>query len=337
MIEQYCYSPPYPNDSESYNAKTKSKSRKNGTPLKHTSQLGCRHATSHLSLLLVCRQLHEEVFFIFVDAHIFKFSDPKLFANKFLSFLPNHQLQQLRHLSLEWPATRRCGRQASWNSAGCQNPKTHQTINDDVDVKTDMRNFMKVWDLYPELVTNLDSIKFTLPMPCDHYFGSYLDRLTTNFLELLRHTFWMVQSLDERFQEFPASACFLLGGHLKAPNTLVLIVHRCEETDWNAIPHFNVLNVDRNQYHADARIMSLPDIVARILEGKHEWHHFSQHNVRYLHEQSHKPPSTKSVKVVLGSEKLLSAWQEAVSNYHPSLSPRPAQRKTKKRKQSNVG
>lgn len=79
-IYRACFEPPYP-ASESLDL-----------------GFGCDYKISHQSPLLVCRQIHAEIWPIYAEYHVFVFSRPLDFGNHFLSLLPPQRLSAIKHV-----------------------------------------------------------------------------------------------------------------------------------------------------------------------------------------------------------------------------------------------
>jgi hypothetical protein len=143
----------------------------------------CLFPKCHLSLASVSRQVRNEYFPILAAHHTFSFSDPLVFANEYLSYTPPHRYSNIRHLALTWnPSNQTCGCEVEVGEC-----RTH--ISRARDVNRDMRNFISLVSVYPELFSNVESIRFDLhPLHSDSTSG--------NRIELFRNAVLLVEKMN---------------------------------------------------------------------------------------------------------------------------------------------
>lgn len=111
----------------------------------------CQYPKCHLSLLSFCGQIRNEYFPTFAARHTFSLNDPLIFAIECLSYNPPYRYSDIRHLALTWnlPDRKcRCEVVVDCRVHGLREP----------DVIRDMRNFIKLVNVYPELFRGVKSL-----------------------------------------------------------------------------------------------------------------------------------------------------------------------------------
>lgn len=117
----------------------------------------CTLPQSHLSLGSICQQIRNEYFPIFARHHILSISNPLNFANDYLSYNPPHRYSDIRHLAIDWRASvPKCDCEVSTETFCSYHPAKHAPVFRDV------QNLVKMVDVYPELFSNLESIRLRI-------------------------------------------------------------------------------------------------------------------------------------------------------------------------------
>lgn len=148
----------------------------------------CSFPHSHLSLGSVCCQVRNEYFPIFARHHVFSFSHPLVFANEYLSYTPPYRYSNIRHLAIDWlVATQNCSCETShWFCP------SH--VAKDVNVVQDMRNVLKMVDIYPELFNSLESIRLRLSSASPAHIPPPMYEKADN---LFKYAILLVEKMDQ--------------------------------------------------------------------------------------------------------------------------------------------
>lgn len=163
-IYSYCYNPPYDITSlpsTSFISTFSDRAEDDVVFLYETTAATsqkCHYASSHLTVIQINRQIRAEAYPFFTASHTLNFSDPLEFANKYLCYMPSQCIQTLRSLNLTWQVSGKCSSAL---------PK-RRSVASIVDIKSQMHKVMQVLEAYPELLTSLERLGFTLPQFCDY-------------------------------------------------------------------------------------------------------------------------------------------------------------------------
>lgn len=191
-----------------------------------------------LSLVHVNRQIRQESYDVFGAISTLTFQKPLIFANKYLAYLQDYQIQAIRNLRLQWKDTPPVD--------GISGRLLPSLAVDNINCHKDLTDFARLWQNYPEFVLFVDRIEFSLPESRHKELGTGCCGPITGLMTGLTWFMYGMINVAKRQEAKGGPARYFLVEVSSPANTGIKIIIRHSPRDlWDQIEDFSdIHNID---------------------------------------------------------------------------------------------